>query len=143
MKNFKSGNRPERRDPYKKDYENRSRREITLYDAVCDQCGKNCQVPFRPSGNKPVYCSDCFEQRGGKEGRSDRNGSQRRSFDREDQTRPQNNTNDAATIKLTEKIGVLNNKLDTIISILSTSEAKKIEPEKKVKKPKKLKSVKK
>jgi CxxC-x17-CxxC domain-containing protein len=143
MKNFKSGNRPERRDSYKKDYENRSRREITLYDAVCDQCGKNCQVPFRPSGNKPVYCSDCFEQRGGKEGRSDRSGSQRRSFDREDQTRLQNNTNDAATIKLTEKIGVLNNKLDTIISILSTSEAKKIEPEKKVKKPKKLKSVKK
>jgi CxxC-x17-CxxC domain-containing protein len=143
MKNFKSGNRPERRDSYKKDYENRSRREITLYDAVCDQCGKNCQVPFRPSGNKPVYCSDCFEQRGGKEGRSDRNGSQRRSFDREDQTRLQNNTNDAVTIKLTEKIGVLNNKLDTIISILSTPEPKKIEPEKKVKKPKKLKSVKK
>jgi CxxC-x17-CxxC domain-containing protein len=143
MKNFKSGNRPERRDSYKKDYENRSRREITLYDAVCDQCGKNCQVPFRPSGNKPVYCSDCFEQRGGKEGRSDRSGSQRRSFDREDQTRLQNNTNDAATIKLTEKIGVLNNKLDTIISILSTSEPKKIELEKKVKKPKKLKSVKK
>jgi hypothetical protein len=22
-------------------------------------------VPFQPSGDKPVYCSDCFQQRGG------------------------------------------------------------------------------
>ena len=34
-----------------------------MFDAVCDQCGKSCQVPFRPSGNKPVLCSECFEQK--------------------------------------------------------------------------------
>ena len=37
-----------------------------LYDAVCAACGKETQVPFQPRGDKPVYCSDCFETvRGG------------------------------------------------------------------------------
>lgn len=31
-----------------------------LYDAVCTQCGAPCKVPFQPSGDKPVYCSECF-----------------------------------------------------------------------------------
>jgi CxxC-x17-CxxC domain-containing protein len=33
-----------------------------LYNAECNSCHKNCQVPFRPNGKKPVYCSDCFNQ---------------------------------------------------------------------------------
>ncbi|MSQ11653.1 MAG: zinc-binding protein [Dehalococcoidia bacterium] len=37
----------------------------TLYPAVCAQCGKATQVPFQPRGDRPVYCSDCFSQRGG------------------------------------------------------------------------------
>ncbi len=37
-----------------------------MYSATCSACGKECQVPFQPSGEKPVYCSDCFQgQRGG------------------------------------------------------------------------------
>lgn len=31
-----------------------------MFSATCSSCGKQAQVPFRPSGNKPVYCSDCF-----------------------------------------------------------------------------------
>jgi CxxC-x17-CxxC domain-containing protein len=34
-----------------------------MHDAVCAQCGKDTQVPFRPSGDRPVYCSDCFSKR--------------------------------------------------------------------------------
>src|SRR5207249_1727817 len=30
-----------------------------MYPAVCAQCGKETEVPFLPSGEKPVYCSDC------------------------------------------------------------------------------------
>ncbi|PIR14050.1 hypothetical protein COV49_00170 [Candidatus Falkowbacteria bacterium CG11_big_fil_rev_8_21_14_0_20_39_10] len=33
-----------------------------MYQAVCDECGNNCEVPFNPSGDKPVYCSQCFGQ---------------------------------------------------------------------------------
>ena len=36
-----------------------------MFSATCSSCGKEAQVPFRPSGAKPVYCSDCFtSQRG-------------------------------------------------------------------------------
>jgi len=34
-----------------------------MYPAVCDECGRETMVPFQPSGNKPVYCSDCFALR--------------------------------------------------------------------------------
>jgi CxxC-x17-CxxC domain-containing protein len=31
-----------------------------MYPAVCAQCGSETMVPFRPRGDKPVYCSSCF-----------------------------------------------------------------------------------
>ena len=37
--------------------------EKQMYAAVCAECGKSCRVPFKPSGNKPIYCSDCFENK--------------------------------------------------------------------------------
>jgi len=33
-----------------------------MYDAVCDNCGANTQVPFLPRQDRPVYCSDCFSK---------------------------------------------------------------------------------
>ena len=39
----------------------RERRPRELFEAVCADCGKTASVPFRPTGNKPVYCSDCFQ----------------------------------------------------------------------------------
>ena len=38
-----------------------------LYEVTCASCGKKTQVPFKPSGNRPVYCRDCYMQqrRGG------------------------------------------------------------------------------
>ena len=33
-----------------------------MFAAVCSECGKETQVPFQPRGDKPVYCSNCFEQ---------------------------------------------------------------------------------
>ncbi|MGH8630603.1 MAG: zinc-ribbon domain containing protein [Burkholderiales bacterium] len=37
-------------------------RQREMHPAVCAQCGKDTQVPFRPSGDRPVYCSDCFQK---------------------------------------------------------------------------------
>lgn len=45
-----------------------------LFEAECNSCHKSCQVPFRPNGKKPVYCSDCFKQEGERP--------QQRSFDK-------------------------------------------------------------
>jgi CxxC-x17-CxxC domain-containing protein len=36
-----------------------------LYPAVCSDCSKETQVPFRPTAGKPVYCRDCFQKRSG------------------------------------------------------------------------------
>jgi len=33
-----------------------------MFSATCSSCGKEAQVPFQPSGDKPVYCSECFQQ---------------------------------------------------------------------------------
>ena len=38
-----------------------NRRE--MHEAVCAACGKVTQVPFLPSGDKPVYCNECFAER--------------------------------------------------------------------------------
>ncbi|MBI2872484.1 MAG: zinc-ribbon domain containing protein [Chloroflexi bacterium] len=40
-----------------------------MYPVTCAQCGKETQVPFRPRGDRPVYCSDCFSQQGGRDRR--------------------------------------------------------------------------
>lgn len=32
-----------------------------MFSATCAACGRSCEVPFQPSGEKPVYCSDCFQ----------------------------------------------------------------------------------
>src|SRR5689334_15978743 len=39
-------------------YRDRGPRE--MFTATCSNCGREAQVPFRPTSGKPVYCSDCF-----------------------------------------------------------------------------------
>ena len=44
----------------------RDRGPREMFAATCSSCGREAQVPFRPTSGKPVYCSDCFRsQRGG------------------------------------------------------------------------------
>jgi CxxC-x17-CxxC domain-containing protein len=33
-----------------------------MFTATCSNCGREARVPFQPRGDKPVYCSDCFEK---------------------------------------------------------------------------------
>lgn len=34
-----------------------------MHKATCSECGKMCEVPFRPSSDKPVFCNDCFSSK--------------------------------------------------------------------------------
>ena len=34
-----------------------------MYAVICFECGKDCEIPFKPSGNRPVYCKECFAKR--------------------------------------------------------------------------------
>jgi len=33
-----------------------------MFPAVCANCGVETMVPFKPSGDRPVYCRDCFSK---------------------------------------------------------------------------------
>ncbi len=32
-----------------------------MFKAICAECGREAEVPFRPSPDRPVYCKDCFQ----------------------------------------------------------------------------------
>ncbi len=36
--------------------------EKQMHSVICEKCGERCEVPFRPTGDKPVYCSRCFRK---------------------------------------------------------------------------------
>ena|SRR3989344_6867058 len=81
----------------------RERRPVEMHEATCGKCGKRCEVPFRPTGDKPVYCRDCFSQ----EGSNDNN---RRNGNREEQS--------GNSSQLKE----INAKLDKILAVLENLE---------------------
>lgn len=35
-----------------------------MHEATCDECGSKCEVPFKPTEGKPVYCDNCFKTKG-------------------------------------------------------------------------------
>jgi len=34
-----------------------------MHKAVCAECKKECEVPFKPSGDRPVFCKECFAKK--------------------------------------------------------------------------------
>jgi len=46
-------------------YGSRDRGPREMFAATCSSCGREAQVPFRPTSGKPVYCNDCFATRRG------------------------------------------------------------------------------
>jgi len=39
----------------------RNNREREMFTAKCGDCGNECQVPFQPKEDRPVYCRECFQ----------------------------------------------------------------------------------
>jgi len=44
----------------------RERGPVEMTKVTCSECGSKCEVPFKPTTDKPIFCSDCFEKKGGK-----------------------------------------------------------------------------
>ena len=36
-----------------------------MHKTTCSQCKKECEVPFKPTEGKPVYCRDCYATKKG------------------------------------------------------------------------------
>ncbi|MBU0757614.1 MAG: hypothetical protein KKF44_06095 [Nanoarchaeota archaeon] len=54
--------RMDRRDQKKFGRRDAIRPHLEFTDIICDKCGKKSQVPFKPTTNKPIFCSDCFKK---------------------------------------------------------------------------------
>tara|TARA_Y100000310_G_scaffold124700_1_gene123416 strand:- start:40105 stop:40470 length:366 start_codon:yes stop_codon:yes gene_type:complete len=69
-----------KRSKFKKERSNRDRPRSSdrfrgktnspMHRVKCDKCKKMCDVPFLPTENKPVYCSNCFRKEGSSGGRT-------------------------------------------------------------------------
>jgi CxxC-x17-CxxC domain-containing protein len=90
-------------------------RSTVLTKVTCDSCGQSCQIPFKPSSGRPVYCDSCFKKENS------------RSHDSFRKERPSNRSNDrfgqsenrsfsprSSGVDLSE----INRKLDKILELL-------------------------
>ena len=34
-----------------------------MHKTVCNECKQECEVPFKPTEGKPVFCRECFQKR--------------------------------------------------------------------------------
>ena len=53
-------NEPQRCKPCRDAKKNASRQAREYFTTTCANCGKDARVPFQPTSDRPVYCSDCF-----------------------------------------------------------------------------------
>ena len=84
---------------------NRDRKALQMYDAVCSSCGRECQLPFRPTGERPVYCKDCFAKNGA--------GDSNKSYGKPIENRQLSPSK--------EQLESINYKLDKIIKLLTSN----------------------
>lgn len=107
----------------------RDRGPVTMYQAVCDQCGKPCEVPFRPTQGKPVYCDVCFRSK--REAENNR-GSGR--FSTPVKTNIEGNVSKGNSDEL-KQLEILNVKMDQLIkAVEAITNTKPLVVKKKVKK---------
>ncbi len=113
-------------------------RPAMMHKATCAECGKTCEVPFRPNGEKPVFCNDCFaSKRDGQAGQFDRPTSFSRPEPRHQESRPESRHEPRAEQRpdrriddLKQQVESLHAKFDSLMAMMSTAE-----PMKKASKP--------
>ena len=57
MRDFNRGRSGGGRDFKRRDFDGPQ----VMHKTICSDCGKECEVPFKPNGSKPVFCRDCFQ----------------------------------------------------------------------------------
>ncbi len=110
-RNIKFGkNKPSRRNPNRAGFGGpRSFRkpdfQRDMHRVICDKCGNECEVPFRPTGGKPVYCNDCFKKDG--------------NYESKVRFRKERFAATGSDDELGKEIGEINRKLDLILEALA------------------------
>jgi len=89
-----------------------------MHQAICDQCGKPCEVPFRPTDSKPVYCNICF---GAKKNAGNDRGGDRYPKENSNSYRTSANTDSGSNVSksgiddVKKQLVILNVKMDRLI----------------------------
>ena len=55
-------NEPQRCMECRKAFKAQLRANRVMHEGVCSSCGGKAVVPFQPTQDKPIYCSDCYEK---------------------------------------------------------------------------------
>jgi len=111
----------DRRDSGGRDFNRGGGRDFArpaMHQATCAQCGQSCEVPFKPTGDRPVYCSNCFK---GKDANSSPRRPENRDFAKPSFSARGNSGNaDGASRgdSSNKQLELLNEKLDRILSAL-------------------------
>lgn len=114
MGNFRDNRRGGERSFGRRDFGGRGGGDRQMYRAICSNCGKDCEVPFKPNGSKPVLCSDCFRNAGGGDARR----SEGRDRGRPSFGRKSDNGGRSERPQFNEQFESLNAKLDKILKLL-------------------------
>ncbi|PKL72776.1 hypothetical protein CVV26_00440 [Candidatus Kuenenbacteria bacterium HGW-Kuenenbacteria-1] len=115
--NRRAGSRFSGRDLGKGD-----RGPITMFRAICDECKKPCEVPFRPTAGKPVYCNDCFNIRG----RVNQDRAPKRDFNDRPQTPRPIFLNNEKEDDIKKQLELVNSKLEKLISLIENFSKEKL-----------------
>lgn len=99
-----------------------SDRPQIMHKTICSDCGKECEVPFKPSGSKPVFCRDCFQNKRSSDSTRSENFPRRSNF--EDRGNIQINR-PVEQPQYREQFEALSAKLDKILNLLTPNETVK------------------
>jgi CxxC-x17-CxxC domain-containing protein len=103
----------------RRDFGDKKKAGSMMHKTICSKCSKECEVPFRPTGNRPVYCKECFQTMRPEATRPDNNFSRHPNFER----RSGEGNRFAQQPQYKEQFESLNVKLDKILEILESKAA--------------------
>ncbi|MBI4599311.1 hypothetical protein HY732_00125 [Candidatus Uhrbacteria bacterium] len=95
-----------------------------MFSATCSECGNACEVPFKPTGRKPILCGNCFR----KDAPSDQKRFRGTSSDRprfDSRRTPYGDRGESSTYRgrgsdsQSDELKKINAKLDAILRLLS------------------------
>lgn len=112
----------DKRDSGRPNFRDRDRDDRPMHQATCAECGEKCEVPFRPNGEKPVYCRDCFGSSKGKDSTP--------SFKKPEQSGGQMDQLNAKLDKILKTLEIMMGKKEFIVERPEAKPAVKVETKK-------------
>ena len=146
MRDFKKGGGFKKSFGGRPSFRGGDRDQKEMFQATCSDCGRPCEVPFRPVEGRPVFCRDCFAKNApGAERPPREEGGFKRPFNKFEDRRerpvfrpessPSPRIDGTQMIALTKQLELLNIKLDRLIQTIEVERAFAAPAKKPAKKP--------